>query len=212
MKNIDEVKIFLNSEKPEALTIDSFVGYPKKYQWFGLLIGGLTQKSGNSYTTKEYYRKRVSKDIKFNPFSTAEGNRLAQQLFVEAVASYAKKIWDGIIDLPYQNGYYRKPFRCKDEITYINQRINIFRSIHSKSKLGFKDLSIKEWIRYDVYDDSYLDISDLFSSAMEDSKNGIEHIELVRNIISGEDEIGGVSKSIICALLKTNKKDNWELV
>jgi len=153
-------------------------------------------------------------DNGISPWGTDEGKRLAGILFGEIRAPYINAIWDLQDNLPYQKSYDRRSFRCKPTIDLISHKIGILQNLYdSGTQIGLAKLPLKEQVQYDVYY-QYHPHCYLFAVALDQAtgEEKTELDELFDDIINNEDEIGGISRSIIKALLLTNNPKNWELV
>ncbi|GAA4231541.1 hypothetical protein GCM10022291_04250 [Postechiella marina] len=206
----EQAEKYLKSKEKIKLTKSSFLLYSKKYQTLGLIISKLypSKVSYPKWTPK--YTDVFGNDALFNPWKTNEGLKLARALFGEIRAPYIADIWDLINKLPYQQGYNRRSFRKVPDTDLIENKIKILQYLCiSGVNSGFGSMSLFEQIQYDVYHQNHAHAY-LIGVVLE--KGGEDLDELISDIINAEDEIGGISRSLIKGLLLTKKQKYWEQV
>ncbi|WFO17275.1 hypothetical protein M601_006005 [Cellulophaga baltica 4] len=143
-----------------------------------------------------------------NPWTTEEGMRLGLVLYGEVQTPYLAAMWSVFDYLPYQTSYNRRAFRAKVNTQHLYNKLNYFRSFLAFSRKGFGALSLVEQFQYSTYYDhknSYF-----FGTVLQHKPELV--LEVVKDILQAEDEIGGVSRDIIKGLLLTQKEEHWELV
>lgn len=208
----DKAKAYIDTFPKIELTETSFQGFSKAYEDLGLIISGLLEnKSGDYYNNtywKETYTKNFSKDPLLNPWTTEEGQKLALLLFGKIRAPFIEDIWNMQNSLPYQTGYDRRSFRKKPDEGFIDTKITILQHLYlSGHYSGFGSMPLTKQMQYDVY---YQRQKNTYIYALALEKE--DYNELITDIVNNEDEIGGISKGIIKALLLTKNEKYWELV
>lgn len=200
----------LASKKKIKLSKSSFSTFSSKYKNLGLIISGLYPSKVYNPNLLPVFIKYFGKDPHLNPWHTKEGQKLAKVIFGDIRAPYISLIWDFINELPYQQGYYRRSFRKQPDETTIKNKLDILKYLcHSGVNTGFGSMSIKEQIQYDAYHENMAHAY-LFAVVLEKGDEDLD--ELITDIINAEDEIGGISRQIIKALLLTKKPKYWEQV
>ena len=144
-----------------------------------------------------------------NPWKHEEGERLADLLFGSARGRYIKDIWELLDRLPYQTGYQRKPYRTRYTQQYGGDKLERLQSLYYDELGG---LPLADQLRYDVYQGVYgADTSYLYAVALKGPEGAALRL-LIDDIVNGEDEIGGVTRSIIKALLISEDPRDWSPV
>lgn len=173
--------------------------------------------------SRRYYRIRELLGEK--EFDNEDNYKLLVYFLGEQKAIYAKKAWEHIRFQIYQTGVSRRSFRSPGHReTYLINQINFLAAVirqcyeftHDYSD-GYKtvytyyDLSISEQIRY-AHDlgDHNTSLFMLWSAAID--ANEKEAYRVAEDIIFNKDETGKVTRSLIKALLNSEKKECWILV
>ncbi len=202
---------FIASKEKINLTKASFSKFSAKYKTLGIIISRLVNTANvYHYNYTKLYKETFGNDVSFNPWVTKEGLQLAKTLFGPIRAPYIAEVWELLNTLPYQNGYDRRPFRKEPDIDFVYRKIAVLQNLYSSGvNFGFGDMTFKEQLQYDVYyqngDHAYL-----FAVVIEKGEENLT--ELITDIINAEDEIGGVTRQLINALLLTTKPAYWQLV
>ncbi|XMO86217.1 DUF4132 domain-containing protein [Algibacter sp. AS12] len=217
MIKLEDAQKFIESKKPSKLSKTDFIGFNKKYNVLGLLITQLSSKTEQSYYSNNLnikpYLEYFGKDLAFNPWTSKEGLKLAKLLFGNHQAVYIASVWDLILKSPYQTGYTRRSFRSKSSEDYIVNRIRYLQNLYKSGTVGFSGLTILELAQYDVYDEYYYkNHAYIFAAALNDSTQSQALYSLIQDIFISEDEIGGVTRSLVKGLLLTENPENWKLV
>lgn len=205
MINKEQAKQFMNARTAKPTVETDFKHLSTKYQAFGKLLINSDYKI---QTVKEY-KLLFGTDPRFNPWKGSEGLALAKVMVGDLLAPYVEKTWDKILSLPYQSGYLRRSFRANPTSEYTEVQINFARSFFYYAKF-YKNLSFKEMLQYDVYN-NHLYQAEVMISCFLDENQG-EYQEFIEDIINNEDDVAGITRQIIKALLLSNHKQNWELV
>ena len=146
-------------------------------------------------------------------WQTPEGERLATRLFGPLKAPYVSAIWQLIPQLPYQNGYNRRPFRIGSASTYLASRLEALKRLYESGIEGFYQLSIADTLRYAPYQhQASINLAPLFATALMAEEGEGPLRELAWDILTGEDEIGGISRSLVQGLLMTDRPEDHKRV
>ncbi|MEW4924644.1 DUF4132 domain-containing protein [Algibacter sp. 2305UL17-15] len=217
MIKLEEAQAFIGSKKPSKLRKSHFDGFSKKYKVLGLLITQLSQKTEQSYYSNNLnvtpYKDYFGNDLSINPWKSKEGLKLAKLLFGNHQAIYIAAIWDLILKSPYQTDYSRRSFRSTSSDDYTVNRICYLQNLYKSGTQGFSGLTILELAQYDVYDDYYYkNHSYVFAAALHNKTQSEALHNLIQDIFISEDDIGGVTRSLVKGLLLTENPKNWKLV
>ena len=176
-----------------------------------------------SQNSKRYQRiKELLTDEEWND---AANYKLLVYFFGEDRAACVVYAWEHIRYQMYQTGYTRRSFRAPNskEMYFINQVNFIINLIPQSYKVAheyspeykeiytFYELSIVEQIKYcysvgDINQSLFM----LWSAAIDLGNH--EVFALAENIIFNKDETGKVTRSLIKALLNSEKPECWQLV
>lgn len=190
----------------------------KEVAAFGLEIVKLKGNYLNIYVSlgsKEV--TSIAKWIKPNLWEDKNFFDLLTYFFGSENAQYVKIAWEQLPQKIYQNGYDRRSFRAPNNNKYllVNQ-INFLRSLlDGPHQYGHPDnvyfnLSLEEQIRYDTELTNPARQFMIWSAAIDSGNQGL--YQLMEDIIFNKDARGKVSRSLVKALLNSNKKEGWELV
>ncbi|WP_417444099.1 DUF5724 domain-containing protein [Joostella sp.] len=193
-------------QKPDVDRFE-FGRFSRPYNILGKILGCIEKDEDSRYYVKDFIEE-FDDYLTVNPWATEEGMRLGIQLYGVIQAPYLASMWDFINTLPYQKGYDRKAFRSKPTKEVLVNKINYFIRFLKNSRLGFGGLSLQEHFQYSTY---FPQSNSYFFAAVLHNSGGLFD-ELLNDILQGEDEIGGVSKDIIHALLLSEEEKHWELV
>ncbi|WP_298473434.1 DUF4132 domain-containing protein [uncultured Maribacter sp.] len=205
----EQVDSILKSKRKIDFKNEKFNSFSKSYQILGKLVVGHLPKYRNTKPIIEYYKDAFGKDLNENPWDCKEGLKLATLIYGELRAPYISKMWALFMQLPFQSGYNRRPFRIAISANHISNAIVQFRNLSNTSFYGFADCTFKEQAQLVSY---YQNMGNAYLFAVVLQEGNKELLETITDIIQGEDEIGSVSRDIIKALLLTDKKENWQLV
>ncbi|WEK34502.1 MAG: DUF4132 domain-containing protein [Candidatus Pseudobacter hemicellulosilyticus] len=144
-------------------------------------------------------------------------------IFGNEKAALIKYAWEQVPDQMYQVGYTRRSFRspANKELYLPNQISFLISSIPQAYSRGWDagynvitkqyDLDLQEQIRYDfAMGDNNASLFRLWSAAIDLAYPGV--YEQLEAIIFNKDEVGKVTRTIIKALLNSQKQEAWELV
>lgn len=208
----EQAKKFLASKKTPLITKKQLAKFSEKYAMLGLMIAALDKKYiTNYYTTAEVvpdFKKQFGEDPLFNPWTTTEGKKLSVLLFGKHQSAFISEVWEILNRLPYQKNWVRRSFRAKPNDTYIENKIHYLQLIYKEGRSGLTMLELAE---YDVYNYSQGN-GYLFAAALNDKKTGNVIHEKIKDILYGEDEIGGVTRNLIKGLLISEDPKNWAIV
>lgn len=219
MISTNQAQQFLDKQEKIQLKKTDFKCFSTPYKKLGLMISGLDIKPSDLYylNIKNQPKKFISQfgdDFEFNPWTSKEGHKLAEVLFGTITAPYIATIWESMNDLPYQTGYERRAFRNSPGIKHLQHKLDILGNIYSSGNgNGFSHLTIREQIQYSAYC-HIITHAYVFAAAIDNTEaNEKDQLDvLVYDIIQGEDDIGGVSRPLIKALLLSKHPRNWKLV
>ena len=107
----EQARVYLNSQPVIKITEKDLTSFSEPDQVLGRIISRLTHERYGNTAVIRLYTAHVSNDPAFNPWKTQEGKRLAVLLFGNIRAPFIESLWELALTLPYQNGYYRRPFR-----------------------------------------------------------------------------------------------------
>ncbi|MCU0238568.1 MAG: hypothetical protein MUC29_03930, partial [Pyrinomonadaceae bacterium] len=180
-------------EKNDWITIENFTEGTKRYQ----LIS-------------EFFTEQSVENLEFN--------NLLTYFFGQEKAKYALRAWEKIQFEMYQTGYVRRSFRSPEnhktyfinQLNFLVETIpqNLTWGVYPKYEKIFFDLSIVQQAKYDHYFNSNL--FRLWSAALD--LGNAELFRQIEDIIFNKDAVGKVTRSIIKALLNSEKKECWILV
>ena len=211
----EQAKAFLKAKKQAKIKASDLDRFSEKYRVLGLMITRSEYKK-NYYARSidiQSYTKHFGDDPTINPWQNKEGKQLATLLFGQVLAQYIPDVWDRILTGPYQQGYYRRSFRAQPNTTYTALQLTYLQKLYKTGAKGYNQLTLKELAQYDVYTSYESDFSFIFAAALEQEAPSDELFTLIKDIVQGEDEIGGVTRSLIKGLLLTNNSPrNWKLV
>ncbi|PXY42737.1 hypothetical protein DMB65_01570 [Flavobacterium cheongpyeongense] len=190
----------------------------KEVAELGLLLLKLNDNYAGVYIalgSKDY--TEFEKYVKTELWEDKNYYELLVYFFGAESAAYVKDAWNRLPKKMYQDGYARRSFRAPNNARFllVNQ-VNFLRSllggpsIYNYQNSSYYDLSIEDQIRYDTELHNPVNQFRLWSSALEQGKEGL--FQLFEAIIFNKDPRGKVSRNIIKALLNTEKKECWELV
>ena len=207
----EKARAYIDSLEKIVLTKDSFSKFSKPYETLGLIVSRLCNpKATYNFNYKALYIEAFGDDVAVNPWQTKEGQQLASTLFGTIRAPYIADVWKLLDTLPYQKGYNRRSFRRKPDSSFIAHKIQTLQFICSSGvTAGFGVMSFKEQLQYDVYYQNGYHTY-LFAVVLEKGEENLD--ELVSDIINNEDDITGITRQFIKALLLTTNPKNWELV
>lgn len=149
----------------------------------------------------------------FNPWTTAEGQRLATALYGGQKAPLLPAIWDSFYQQPFQSGQSRRPFRQAIKPDSWKEQIYQLTTLYTASRIGFIGLSVEDCARYSGYikwQSNYL--APFFAAVLSDKTQGPALRLVLADILQGEDEVGVVSQGIIRGLLLSPQSEDWGLV
>lgn len=206
---------FLTSKKAPLITLKQLEKFSKKYKTLGLMVTVLDEKYlNNYYKTGEAapdFKKQFGNDLLFNPWTTTEGKKLSLLLFGKNQSALISSVWEILNRLPYQRNWSRRSFRTKPNDTYLENKIYYLQLIYREGREGRAGLTPIELAEYDAYKYSQGNCY-LFAAALADKNIGDSLHEKIKDILFGEDEIGGVSRNLIKGLLISEDPKNWEIV
>ncbi len=205
----EQVTALLKNKRKLDFKKETFYSFSKPYQILGKLIVAHLPEYRDTKPILTYYKEAFGKDLKTNPWDGKEGLRLAQLIYGDLRAPYISKIWALFMQLPYQSGYNRRPFRMTAGTKHINLVLKQLRVLCNTSCYGFADCSFTEQAQLSGY---YQNMGNAYLFGVVLSEGNQELLGAVTDIVNGEDEVGVVSRDIIKALLLTDKKENWQLV
>ncbi|CEH28820.1 hypothetical protein AM501_14390 [Aneurinibacillus migulanus] len=134
-------------------------------------------------------------------FSGSRFNALLA-LFGEELAVKFKKIWDRASDYSYAQGYYRRSFRTKQDISiYLDKNLDKLRMV---LHLYEYDFSLLDYLTVQNYEINYYVLPDLIAVEIDD--NNSEVIEALRNIIYSDNNAALLSHSMIMGLLMSQNR------
>lgn len=207
----------LNKQTAELglLFLNELPEYKDKQAWGS---NRLVQNGGKRY-------QRIKELLSADEWNDAGNYNLLLYFFGETKAPLVKYAWEHIRFQMYQTGYTRRSFRAPNnrEMYFVNQLnliVNLIPQSHSvthtytpeyKEKYSFYELSVIEQIRYchavgDVNQSLFM----LWSAAMD--MGNTEVFSVAENIIFNKDDTGKVTRSLIKALLNSEKQECWQLV
>lgn len=190
----------------------------KEVAEFGLLLLKLNDSYTGVYIALgSKHCTEFEKYVKADMWEDKNYYDLLVYFFGAESAVYVKEAWNRLPQKMYQDGYARRSFRAPNNNLFllVNQ-VNFLRSllggpsIYNYQNSSYYDLSIEDQIRYDTELHNPVNQFMLWSSALEQGKEGL--FQLFEDIIFNKDPRGKVSRNIIKALLNTEKKECWELV
>ena len=203
----EKAQEYIKKHQKAALKDEDLEGFSYPYEVLGQILANLLNPRMN-HETITIFSNAFDDAVTVNPWTTDEGFRLGVLLYGEVQAPYLAAMWSLFDYLPYQNGYSRRAFRAKVNTNHLRNKLDYFRTFLAFSRKGFGALSLVEQFQYSTYFDhknSYF-----FGTVLQYKTELV--IDVVKDIIQAEDEIGGVSRDIIKGLLLTQKEENWELV
>ncbi len=203
----EQVDSFLSKQPKINVSKTNLESFSAPYQNLGLIL--LNKRKSEKQTSVESFVEHFGKDHNFNPWDSEEGKKLALLLFGEIRAPYISDIWNLMNQLPFQSGYYRRPFRLPVSDSHTSLKLQILSSFYNTGDSGIAKLSIKEQIQYSSYF-PYQEFGIFLAAVLEKHQN--EYFPLLQEIILGEDEIGGVSREIIKGLMISENPENHLLV
>lgn len=205
---IEEAQKYIHSHKKPAVDRFEFRAFSEPYRVLAKILGRIDKGDRRDYYTATDYIAVAEDAINANPWRTEEGMRLGMQLFDIIQTPYLADMWDFMDTLPYQKGYSRKAFRSVKTIDTLRNKLQLFSSFLSLSRQGYGGLSLQEHFQYSTY---FPHGNSYFLATLLHNGNGMFD-ELLDDILQAEDEIGGVSKDIIEALLLSEDEKHWEMV
>lgn len=123
---------------------ETFSDFSKSYEILGKLLVGKLPKYRDTTPIINFYEEAFGKDYKTSPWASDEGLKLAQLLFGKQRAPYIQNMWALLLQLPFQSGYNRRPFRMAVNSQHITKAINQLRSFVNTSYYGFADCNLTE--------------------------------------------------------------------
>lgn len=203
----EQVDSFLSKQSKINVSKSDLENYTEPYKNLGLII--INKRKSEKQSSVELFKEQFGEDSNINPWETNEGQKLALLLFGEIRAPYISDIWNSLNQLPFQSGYYKRPFRLPVSDAHISIKLQELSEFYSSGNSGIAKLSIKEQIQYSSYY-PYQEFGLFLAAVLE--KHQDEFYPLLEEIILGEDEIGGVSREIIKGLLISENPVNHLLV
>ncbi len=209
-------KIIAESKLPKFRT-SSLATLSSKYITLGkILTGNLTRTDDGYYGYNdeyalEMYKLNFGNDPKFNPWKSSQGKSLAAKLYGPNIGIHIADLWDEMNLGPYQNDYYKRPFRSKPSDTYTTKKLSFLYDLFNRGEIFPYKLPLDEIIRYSVYQEFSTGIlSRVIGIALKKGDKVL--FDRISNILDGEDEIGGVCSDLIEGLILSDRKDAWEMV
>ena len=185
-----------------------------------LFLDRIKKYSDNTDDSYEYYHASVqtgSKRLKafqelydLDHLWDGEHFQLLEFFFGAELAPYVKKAWEKMPAFMYQTDSSRRSFRrphhkLTAQVRQINFIINL---INKETNHPF---SIKEAIRYDnQLNNYYSNIPFVWAAAIDDGNEEI--FQQLANILTGQAEVGTISRRIIKTLLLCNNPKAWKQV
>ncbi|NMF00572.1 DUF4132 domain-containing protein [Aneurinibacillus aneurinilyticus] len=121
-------------------------------------------------------------------------------LFGKELAVKFKKIWDRATDYSYAQGYYRRSFRTKQDISiYLDKNLDKLRLV---LHLYQYDFSLFDYLTVQDYEISYYVLPDLMAVEIDDDNE--EVIGALKNIIYSDNNAALLSHSMIMGLLMSH--------
>ena len=222
---IERLKSFVNGK------YDS-VGLTKNTAELGLLLLNEVNdyKEGAwRYDKHVYYKNkrynRIEELLGSEQWNKTENYNLLLYFFGERKAAYVRHAWEHVRHQMYQTGYLRRSFRSphNKEMYFVNQLnliIDLIPQAYTKTTeysgeykeiYTFYDLSVSEQMKYaHLFSDANNSLFALWSAAIDMNNQTI--LQQAADIILNKDETGKVTRSLIKALLNSEKKEAWELV
>ncbi|KGE12578.1 DUF4132 domain-containing protein [Sphingobacterium deserti] len=200
MISSDKARAFIQQHDKIAISKDQFANFSRPYQVLGLIISNQWEDGYANYAMLKAYEGGFGTDNTINPWTNAEGLRLATLLFGSGIGSFVAKIWDILTTLPYQESYSRRPFRLRPELCYTQTRLNTLKSMYYGGASGFNSMTILDQLQYDVYQ-HVPDIGLFYASVFTEDQ--AKYYPILEEIFLGEHHIGGVSRELIRGLLLT---------
>jgi hypothetical protein len=204
MISSDKAKDFIQKHERISITKSQLNQFSEPYKTLGLIIiNQLVRDYSEHFAELKAYQKQFGSDASLNPWNNEEGLKLATLLFGQVLAPYIARIWNLLSDLPFQEGYSRRPFRIDPTVSYTQAKLHILQAVYTGGASGFNSMDITDQLKYDVYQNiAYKGI--FYSLIMEENLS--TYYPILEEIFLGEDEIGGVSRELIRGLLLTNNK------
>ncbi|HEY9260941.1 DUF4132 domain-containing protein [Chitinophaga sp.] len=170
-------------------------------------------------TYKSTRYDRIAALLPAGEWSDPAAWNLLLYIFGEDKAPYIKHAWERIPFQMYQSGSYRRSFTAPHdrEVYFVNQLNFMVLAMPQAYQVTYEggmkvssfDLSITEQVRYDQTFQSS-NLFRIWSAAID--MGHTEVLSLMEDIIFNKDEIGKVTRSIIKALLNSDKESAWALV
>ncbi len=214
----NQAKAFIESKKQKEVTLSDLKKFSSRYQAFGKII--LSQLGHYDPDFNEYEKKFLkffeleflSKGI-VNPWLGKEGAKLALLFYGDHVGKYISDVWSLFDRLPYQSGYSRRAFRSLNSTSVTVNKLRNIKYLYRTFIHGQKGMNLFELIQYDVYCGGNSSCNCfIYAVALTDPDVKDQMYNLIKDIFAGEDEIGGVSRSLIKGLLLTEDPNNWKVV
>lgn len=207
----EQARVYLNSQPVIKITEKDLTSFSGPYQVLGRIISRLTHERYGNTAVIRLYTAHVSNDPAFNPWKTQEGKRLAVLLFGNIRAPFIESLWELALTLPYQNGYYRRPFRSIPSVAYNQVQLQHLQNLYASGFDGFAMIPFEDQIRYSCpFHMQYPGHALLFTLLLR--HDGATFFPILQDIVNGEDEIGSVSSEIIKALLISENPAHWKPV
>ena len=214
-KTLKNIWNFFKKSRTESVPLS------KESAYLGLLfLDTIPKYRDQNHKSTWYYNSKVWKESKrFTAFQKlydidnlweGEHYQLLIFLFGKELAPYIKKAWQQLPYAIYQTTHYRRSFRRPhDKVTHQVRQINfIINLINSETTHPF---SIKEAISYANRIVNYDgEIPLVWAAAIDDGNEDI--LQHIIEILTGEAEVGTVSRPIIKTLLLCNSPQAWKQV
>lgn len=177
-----------------------------------------------SYKSKRY--KRIEQLLGADEWDNTDNYKLLEYFFGEEKAVYVRYAWEHTRFQMYQTGYLRRSFRSPyNKEMYLTNQVNLLIDLipqaHNKTSdysggeykenYAFYDLSVTEQMKYaNLVSETNDSLFALWSAAID--MNNEAALQQAEDIIFNKDETGKVTRSLIKALLNSEKKEAWQLI
>ncbi len=172
------------------------------------------KSTGDSpYILSDRYRLRNKAFHRLIPLSRREREAICAVLF-PGLQKAVKALWKVVARLPYQQGYYRKPFRTSDpEILNRRHAAEVATLIAELSGYPDDPVWIARWSGYLGSWGEGAPTGTLLAAAIDaGGPQARQVVEVLRASATGEEEVGKMGRHVVEAFLRADDPKCWDFI
>ncbi|WP_430907677.1 hypothetical protein [Maribacter sp. 2-571] len=204
-----EIEIMLLSRGKRPLTRKDLKGFSREYRLLGRMLFFDLPENLKKRSNVEVYQELFGDDLRHDPWSGEEGQKLGTLVYGAVRMPYIQKLWNDLDDEIYQRNEYNKPFRSAVTTGHLDYKLTIFRLLAMSYSKGFSDMSMKEQAQLCGYTNDVV-MGYFFGTVLQQGHTELQ--ETLVNIVKGSDPLGKTAQQHLRGFLRSGNVTNWELV